>query len=143
MHIGSANVVYSLDNVHRVHRQHSINTTLTLSLFVDCFHRVIKKKKKEREGRKSLFLLSQHYFDIIGSSISQVFHGTRLFPLERAANRKLGLERSRGEKEEAILDEPIRQAFRNKAARKRADDSPSCSMYICFSLLELSRFFVR
>lgn len=142
MHIGPANVVYSLDNVHGVHRQHSINITLTLSLFVDCFHCIIKKKKK-KEGRKSLFLLSQHYFDIIGSSISQVFHGTRLFPLERAANRKLGLERSRGEKEEAILDEPIRQAFLNKAARKRADDSPSWSMYICFSLLELSRFFVR
>lgn len=37
---------------------------------------------------------------------------------------RLGLKRSRGEKEEAILDEPIRQVSLNRAARKRAGDSP-------------------
>ena len=58
------------------------------------------------------------------SSISRLFPGARSFPLERAANRKLGLKRSRGEKEEAILDEPIRQVSLNRAARKRADDFP-------------------
>lgn len=52
------------------------------------------------------------------------FLGARSFPLERAANRKLGLKRSRGEKEEAILDESIRQVSLNRAARKRAGDSP-------------------
>ena len=49
--------LYNLDNVHRVHRQHSISITfirLIVSPSADYFDRILKNKKQKKEKKISL-----------------------------------------------------------------------------------------